>query len=400
MSRHSIISLAARNIQRKPSRTVLLTAIIAAAAASLFGLIIIFYGMSSAVERGMRRLGADIIVVPEQNEFEATNSILSGKPSQFFMGRKILDDVKVVAGVKAATPQIFIKPAAFQCCYDKDTFLVAFDPATDFTVMPWVKGALKKPLGDHELISGSELPLFEGTSIPFYGTRFDVVATLERTGFNFFDQSVFITLDAAYAMAEQSAASAEKRLEISRESISAVLVRTDDSAFPEKVAVTIDHQIAGVKAIPAHELMTAAKKQIRGINSITMLITVMLWALTFTITGMAYSMTVNERKKEIGIMRAMGARKQTVFRLVIYETIPISLIGSLTGILSVSAIISMSAGMIERALGLPYIFPSFGISAIFAASLIILSLLSGIASAILPAIQAAGVEPLEDIARG
>ncbi len=55
------------------------------------------------------------------------------------MDRAMLDQVKVVDGVKNVTPQLFVKPTSFTCCFNVDVFLIAFDPETDFTVKPWLE---------------------------------------------------------------------------------------------------------------------------------------------------------------------------------------------------------------------------------------------------------------------
>lgn len=45
---------------------------------------------------------------------------------------------------------------------DVDAILIAFDPATDFTVSPWLKEAIDRPLGKDEAIIGRSLPVEKG----------------------------------------------------------------------------------------------------------------------------------------------------------------------------------------------------------------------------------------------
>ena len=132
----NITTLARKNLKRKSARTVLLVAIVAAVACTLFSATLFLKSINNALRLGTYRLGADIIVVPREAETSARQALLSGHPTQFVMDRAILGRVRAVDGVKNVTPQLFIQPTSFTCCFSVDAFLVAFDPATDFTVRP------------------------------------------------------------------------------------------------------------------------------------------------------------------------------------------------------------------------------------------------------------------------
>lgn len=400
MKQQSIFQLAVKNIRRTFSRTLLLLLVIALASGMLFGLTVLFSGIGHALDKGIKRLGADIIVVPERNEFEAKAAILSGQPAQFSMDRAVTAKVKALPEIKTASPQIFMKPTSFSCCYNKDTFLIAFDPATDFTITPWIKGAINRLPKKNEIISGSELPLFEGATIPFFGTRFSVIATLDQTGMNFFDQSVFMSLEAAYAMADASKTESQKPLDLDRNSISAVLVQVQDNASIEKTSIRIEHLISGVRAIPAQDVTSSVKKQMKGIVRLVAGLGVLLWLFAFSMIGFAYSMIVNERQKEIGLLRAMGAKKRDIFFLIESEVLIMSSAGSLLGIVVGSLLLWLMKGILSQNLNLPYLLPSSPTFLILGTGTVLLSLLAGLISALIPARRASSIEPLEGIRKG
>ena len=236
MKKIRIFNLAQRNLRRKFVRTLVLLLIVAVVTGTLLGASIFISGMQNALKIGTYRLGADVLVVPEKNESQAKAALLAGEPTSFYMARDIFDRVKKVEGVKKASPQLFIKPASFTCCYNVDAFLVAFEPATDFTISPWLEKNLRKPLVGNEVIVGSSLPIIAGDTIPFFGTPFEVVGTMEPTGMKFFDQSVFMTMDAAYRMAENSQTKSMQPISINKDEISAVLVQVQDNFTPDRVA--------------------------------------------------------------------------------------------------------------------------------------------------------------------
>ena len=144
MNKIKIFGLATRNLKRKFVRTLVLLLIVAVVTGTLLGATIFISGMQNALKIGTYRLGADILVVPEKNESQAKAALLSGEPTSFYMDSDVFTKVKAVEGVKKASPQLFIKPTSFTCCYNVETFLVAFDPASDFTITPWLQKNLKK----------------------------------------------------------------------------------------------------------------------------------------------------------------------------------------------------------------------------------------------------------------
>ncbi len=229
--------VALRNLKRKLTRTWLLFAIVAVVSCTLFSATLFLKSINNALKIGTYRLGADILVVPESAETKAKSALLSGEPTQFLMDRSILDRVRAVEWVKSATPQLFVKPTSFTCCFNVDVFLIAFDPETDFTVKPWLEKNLNRKLELGEIITGRSVPVIAGDKIPFFGTTFTVAGTMEPTGMDFFDRAVFMSLDSAYKMAEDSRKKALQSIDIGRDKISTVLVQVRDDISPDRVAI-------------------------------------------------------------------------------------------------------------------------------------------------------------------
>ena len=90
----------------------LLVAIVAAVACTLFSATLFLKSINNALRLGTYRLGADIIVVPKEAETSARQALLSGHPTQFVMDRAILDRVRAVDGVKTSPPSSSSSPPA------------------------------------------------------------------------------------------------------------------------------------------------------------------------------------------------------------------------------------------------------------------------------------------------
>ena len=400
MSRLNITSLAVKNLRRKIVRSLLLFLSVTVVTGTLFSATIFISSMQNALKIGTYRLGADVLVVPEKYAADARSALLAGEPTSFYMNRDILEKVKKVEGVKKASPQLFIKPTSFTCCYNVNAFLVAFDPASDFTITPWLEKNLKKPLSGNEVITGRGMPVMAGDQISFFGTLFKVVGTMEPTGIKFFDQSIFMTMDAAYKMAEDSKTKSMQPISLSKDEISTVLVRVEEGIAPDRVAIRIEHDVDGVRAMASDEVISTVRKQLMGLLKGILIISALLWILSLLMMGFVFYMIVNERQRELGLLRSMGARKKHVFGLIITEAVIISGLGGIAGLISGSAILMIFKDAILQHLKLPYLLPqtTFLLELVFGA--VIFSLLTGILSSLFPAVLASNMEPYEAIRKG
>jgi len=389
--------VALKNLKRKLTRTWLLFAIVAVVSGTLFTATLFLKSINNALKLGTYRLGADILVVPASAETKANAALLSGTPTEFFMDRSVLDQVRKIEGVKAATPQLFLKPSSFSCCFNVEIFLVAFDPETDFTVKPWLEKHLNRTLGPNEIITGREIPVIIGDNIPFFGTTFNVVGTMEPTGMDFFDRTGFMSLDAAYNMAEASKLKALQPLELSRTQVSTVLVQVTEDFTPDRVAIRIEHDLPGIKALTSDTVISTVRKQLSGLIHAIVIISVILWFIVLLIMAFAFYMIVNERRREIGLLRAMGANRGHIASIVLTEASLLSAAGGATGVLLGFGLLVSIKSLLLHYLKLPYLFPSSLDLIVLTVGAISLSILTGLLSAFLPALAIIRTEPYEAI---
>ena len=399
MKKLNLFKLAVCNLRRKVIRTILLLLVAALVSGTLLSATVFIFGMQNALKIGTYRLGADVLVVPAKNEEQARTALLAGKPTSFYMERSVLERIRKVEGVQVASPQIFIEPSSFTCCYSVDVFLVAFDPVTDFTVMPWLEKSSGVTITGNEVIAGRAMPVMTGATIPFFGTPFKVVGTMEPTGMKFFDQSIFMTMEAAYKMADNSATRSLQPIQLAKDKISAVLVKTDGTT-PERVALRIMHDLDDVKAIASDEVVNTVRKQLSGLLAGIVAVSGVLWAMCLFMIGFAFYMIVNERQRELGMLRAMGAKRSQVFRLIVLEAVLITLGGGLLGLGLGFGLLFCLEGVIRDSLQLPYLLPSPLVVQELVVGSLLFSVLTGLVSSLLPAFMASRLEPYEAIRTG
>jgi putative ABC transport system permease protein len=214
---------------------------------------------------------------------------------------------------------------------------------------------------------------------------------------DFFDRAVFMSLDAAYLMAENSKTKALQPIEIGRDQISTVLVQVQDDFTPDRAAIRIEHDISGVKALISDTIISTVRKQLSGLIRAILIISVILWVIVLLIMAFAFYMIVNERRREIGILRAMGANRGHIAAIILNEAALLSASGGAAGILLGYGILFSFKNLMLHYLKLPYLFPSTPELITLTTVAFLLSIITGLIAALLPSLAVLRVEPYEAI---
>lgn len=390
-----------KNLQQKPFKTVVIIFSIVIATAMLFTGTIIIKGIESSTSVGMKRLGADIMVVPEGFETQAKTALIWGGPSSFYMPAEVAKKISMIEGVKAVSSQLFVVTAPHGCCDVPDTIILAFDPETDITIMPWLKDKKMPHMKTNEIIIGNGFPQEKGKFVQLYGSKYKVVDKLEPTGMPFFDDSVFITFEGAYKMINDSKTKKNTiPINIIPDQISVVLVQLEPEAYAQKIAILIEVGIEKVKTIVADDIITSVRKHLLLIVNAAIILIACVWLMVILILSAIFSMITNERKKEIGILRAMGASRAYIFKSLIYEASLKTISGGIIGIIFGSLMINIFRKLILNPLKIPYLLPQTDFIIMLASLCIGLSLIAGVASALYPAIKSSRLAPYEAVRIG
>jgi len=395
-----IFRLVFRSIQRRPFHTILTVFTVAVAVSALFTSLWLSRGLEHGLEIGMERLGADIVVLPEQVEAKPEQMLFTGIPLNIYMDETLYTEIKAIPGIKQSTPQFFTQTATAMCCDLKVAGrVVGLDPETDFTVTPWLKNSFDRTLESQEVIAGAKIGLKAGEMVLIRGRLFRVVAQLEPTGTGM-DDSSFILMDTARRLAMESPDL--KHLWVDRDPkhvISAVLIRVDDQKQIPQITQNIN-KLTGVHAIAATQVVQETRGQMNTITMLLYALTAVLWLVALVSLLGRFAGLVAERKTEIGILRALGAMRISVFRLILWEGIFLALAGGVIGLGIGWFASSYAVGWIIAGTTFPFLSLPFT----ELASLFLLCLLAAVAtvllSALLPAYYSASLDPARAIAQG
>lgn len=393
--------IAKKNLRRKIFRSLAITVSVAVVAGTLFSITTIMNSVETSLRKGTERLGADIMVVPATAEAQAKTALLAGEPSVFYMDKAIEDKIREIEGVKRASSQLYLESSKYECCDVADMLMIGFDPNNDFTIIPWLTEELKRPLSDNEAIMGRGLTAYAvGAKITFYGTDLMIAGMLEETGMKFIDNSIFMPYEGLRKIAEYSAKKGKQDVHIPLNKVSTVLVQVNTEISAARVAIFIEHQIDNVKAIVSEQVIAAVRKQLFILLKSILSISIILWIMAMLLIGVVFSMIVNERQREIGLLRAMGAKKNSVFKLIMTEASVLSLFGGMLGISAGGIFLYGFRGFIRSSLDIPYLWPSISEFSLLIIICLVLSFLTGTLAALYPAIRSMTMEPYDAIRRG
>src|SRR5208337_4950771 len=155
---------------------------------------------------------------------------------------------------------------------------------------------------------------------------------LERTGIGLYDNAVFFNIERAYEMSEKSQRdSLVKPLAPLKNKISGVLVQLAVGAKIPFITFSILKDSPDLKVVTTGNIQTSARQTTVAVFfGIIALIAVLILSNVLMINAI-FSAVVNDRKREIGIIRAIGATKADIFMLILYESTLISIISGFTG---------------------------------------------------------------------
>jgi putative ABC transport system permease protein len=330
----SFLRFALKSLFARRTRTILTLVSMTVAVAVLFTLLSFNRGYERGLKSQLQGMGVHMLVVPVGCPYEAASLIIKGGRIPSFLPASALDAVRDIPEIDIAAPSYMsgiVRPEE-----GRTDIYLGID-STTLRLKNWWKLEgrwFEKPT---DMILGHDVTLIELSHVgdqiylPELDMTFDVVGELEPTGTEddgFFyvplatAQEMFRRLDSSGAGAD-SAAGAERLTAIS------IRLRNPDDA-PVVTPKLAD--IRGAEVITMGELL-GTMMSLMG-SAKTLLLSIVMIIVVISALGVLNTvlMSVFERTREIGVMRATGAGPAHVFGLVWLETLILSLLGGAGGL--------------------------------------------------------------------
>lgn len=396
-------SLALQNLARRTFRTYALLLAIAIVSGAIFSTSTLMWGVNNSLNKGLSKFGADLLVVPRGSMISMKSALLTGEPSLFYMEGGILDKIASIKGVKSVSPQLFLTSVEGDCCVMGNAFIIGFNPKTDFTVLPWLEEKKARPFQMDDVIVGASNSYNVGDAVFFYGQNLTVYGKLERTGVGLYDNAIFMNIEKAYSMAEESHRLPKvAKLKLVRGQVSAVLVQTEVGSKLPFISFTISKD-PDVKVITAGNIITSVRQNLVTLFGSTLVLSFILILANALMISAIFSTIVNERKRELGILRAIGASKMSIFKLIVSEAAMLTSMGGALGVFLGIVIMRVYQRTIIfnlKALNMPYLWPPVSAIIMLATLAIAAAVVVGVAGAFYPALQGSRLQPYDAIRAG
>jgi len=164
-----------------------------------------------------------------------------------------------------------------------------------------------------------------------------------------------------------------------------ILVKLDDGADIKTVAASINEKYPGNTVNLTRDIIINAQDRIPGFNTfLNVLVGLGAFVSTIFVMLSMYT-TITERRKEIGILKSLGASKSFVIRIIEGEALMVGVLGIILGL-----IVSFAAAYsIEKFFELPF---KFSVNWIITAFIIAIG--GSLVGALYPAWRASDIDPV------
>ncbi|MFO7675052.1 MAG: FtsX-like permease family protein [bacterium] len=337
----SFLRFALRNLFAHRMRTALTLASMVVAVAVLFTLLSFNRGYERGLRDQLQGMGIHMLVVPVGCPYEAASLIIKGGQIPSYLPWSALDEVRALPEIEVAAPSFMsgiVRPEE-----GRTDIYLGIDSSM-LALKNWWKLEGRFPAAPDEMMLGHDVTLIELSNVgdeiyvPEMDRTFRIVGALEPTGTED-DGFFYVTIETAQEMFEHPG------------ELTALSIRLTD---PDLAAVA-SAKLAGIEGA---EVITMAEllgtmMTLMG-SAKTLLLSIVLIVIVIAALGVLNTvlMSVFERTREIGVMRATGASRWHVFGLVWLETVVLSLLGGAGGLGLALVGARVIEGVIKRVLPL------------------------------------------------
>jgi putative ABC transport system permease protein len=386
------------SIRRRLFRNVATMACFAFIAGTILTAGFLVAGAQMSVQAGMDRLGADIIVIPYDPHSHSSGVFLTGQTSTSYFNKSVTEGVRSTPGVLRASPQVYIGTLTNVSWCKYSVQIMGFDPLTDFSVFPLMDQSRQIDLTDNQVIVGHYIQGEVGSTIAVSGHDLTIMGRLEKTGFSP-DNSIYLNMGGSYGLASDPSNNLTT-FTVNPGQISAVLVKADKTIGIDPIIYYITSMNPGTLVYPMNALGRQVADQLSTTTQSLYLTALSVIVVSMPLVALIATMGANERRREIGLMRAMGATQFNVFGLFFIEAVLLAIVGGVIGVAVSSGGLATFQEPIANSLNISFIWPSM--TTVISEVSVALALAVGLAgiAAIWPAFRASKMEPYDAIRKG
>jgi putative ABC transport system permease protein len=327
-----MLLLAYRNLVRRPLRNLLTVAGLAVAVAVLACLSAFGHGYRRGLQAELDRMGLQLMLVPLGCPYDAAARVLKGKSLENSLPESALQEARRDPAVAVAAPLLMavLPPSPELTAHGAPTpgrtdMWVGLDESA-LALKPWWRASAGEKWFTHDdsVILGWSAAEVEMRSpgdrlySPETGQQLQVAGVLERSGTSD-DSLFFVPLRTAQRMFNQPGR------------LTAVAIRLRDPALLRPATERLQ-RIPGAQVVTLTEMMGTFLNLVGAVR--TLLFSLGLVAITVSVLSVFNTLlaAVVERTCELSVMRAIGASRFQIIRLITTEALLLTGAGSVAGI--------------------------------------------------------------------
>jgi putative ABC transport system permease protein len=245
-----VARLALQNLGRRKARTLLLVAAVAICSGAVFTGAVLIQSIESSMSVGFTRLGADMLVVPAGTLTNITAALLTAEPTDLTLDEGILARLAALKGVQRVAPQLVFRTDASGYRRGGDLVdFIAFDPARDLTVQPWLEQHLDRPLRDGDVIVGGRREEAVGSELLVFGWPLTVYGRLGKTAVGTHERGLFISFATLAEMRVTMQQICGMKAPLEPNKLSGILLQLAPGVTTQQVRFGVLANFPGVKVV-------------------------------------------------------------------------------------------------------------------------------------------------------
>lgn len=384
-----LLVLALQNLQRQQTRTLLLMAAIAICSAFTFAGVVAMRSVVASMQVGLSRVGADLMVVNHAALTNITDALLTVEPTDSTLASDAVARADIRSIGRLTAQRIVRTDRSGIGGAGELVDLIGFDPATDFTVLPWLAERLAGQMQPGDIIIGAARTLPLGSQAVIFGKPFRVYGKLARTGSGTQERGIFLPaaslIGLSPAIAERLGA---EPTALAPGRVTGFLIQMAPDATELQIRFALLSKIPDIKVVVGGSLMTGIRQGLVALLGGLVVLLVALSASTAVMVAVLFTAIMTERQRELGLLKAIGARRGQLVVMAIAEAAIATAGGGAIGVVLGLLLLRL----FERALvhhlgemGIPFVWLDGTDTAIIAASCVVGAALVGVLGAAVPA---------------
>lgn len=344
--------IALQNLRRRPGKSFFLILTFTFIVAIISALTILALGMKEDLQRSLTEYGANVVISPRSEHLNLSYGGLSVSSVEYEVKKLDSSAVDVITQQMGESVKIAPKVIGAAEVSGKRYMIIGVDFDQELKIKPWWKIEGVVP-GEKQVVIGSQLALRSnlkiGDALDLGKGQFPVVGIMAETG-GTEDQGVFTTINTSRSLTGIT------------DQWSLIELNTQDTA---KAVSQLTPFLTSANVTEVTQLVQGSKENVERFTRFSGIISLALGFIGVLVITVTLAGNINDRARELGVLRAIGFRQKHILFLLGREAVIISLAGSIIGYLIgifASLILGLSLGNDSMVFSLQ---PGLGVAVIF-----------------------------------